>query len=122
MADGLSVADADAALTTAVANALFVQLHTGAPGAAGTSNVSSTTTREAVTWGTPASGSVSATNQPAWPAWAGTPGEVVTHISFWSLATGGAFQFSTPIAPSETMNTGDTLTMTALAVAFPVAS
>lgn len=122
MADGLSTADANAALATIIASAAFVQLHTGAPGSAGTANISSTTTRQAVTWGTPASGSVSATNQPVWSSWAGTSGENVTDISFWSASTAGNFEFSMQISPSEIMATSDSLTLTSITVTLPTAS
>ena len=36
--------------------ALYIQIHTGDPGASGTANVSAVTTRQAVTFGAPASG------------------------------------------------------------------
>src|SRR5215469_8396932 len=101
MADGLSAAVANAALSNITGtDANDVQLHTGAPGSAGTANVSSTTTREAVTWGSPSAGSIAASNQPAWPSWAGTNGEVVTDISFWSASTSGTFGLSMQLASS----------------------
>lgn len=123
MADNLSTAVANAALSSIVGtNAAFVQLHTGAPGSAGTSAVSSTTTRQSVTWGAPSAGSVAASNQPAWTAWAGTNGEVDTDISFWSLVTSGVFGLSMPLNASVTMNTGDSLTLTSITVTIPTAS
>lgn len=122
MADGLSVATANAALSAIVANANDVALATGAPGSAGTANPSSVTTRQSVTWGSPSAASVSASNQPAWTGWAGTNGEVDTDLTFWSLVTSGAFQFSMPMNSSVTMDTGDSLTLTALTVSLPTAS
>ena len=123
MADGLSTAVADAALSTIIGtDAAYVQLHTGPPGAAGTANVSSTTTREAVTWGTPAAGSVAASGTPEWTAWAGTNGEIDTDLSFWSAATAGTFGLSMPLSASVTMDTGDSLTLTSLTVSIPTAS
>jgi hypothetical protein len=123
MADGLSTTVANAALSTIIGtDANDLQLHTGAPGSAGTSNVSSVTTREAVTWGSPASGVVSASNSPAWTSWAGTNGEVVTDISAWSASTSGTFGFSCQLSSSVTMNTGDSLTLTSLSVTIPTAS
>jgi hypothetical protein len=123
MADGLSVAVADAALNTIVGtDAAYAQLHTGAPGSAGTSNVSSNTTREAVTWGSASAGSVAASNQPAWTNWAATNGEVDTDISFWSAASSGTFGMSMPLNASVTMDTGDSLTCTAISVTIPTAS
>jgi len=123
MADGLSAANANLALNAAVGtNAGFVQLHTGAPGAAGTSNVSSVTTRPAVTWAAASGGSVAASNQPAWTSWAGTNGEVDTDISFWSANSAGTFGLSMQLNTPVTMDTGDSLTLTSVTVSVPVAS
>lgn len=122
MADGLSVANADAALSTIIGSWNYEQLHTGAPGAAGTANVSSVTTREAITWGTPAGGSVSASDTPTWASWAGTNGEVVTDTSAWSAATAGTFEGSEPLSASVTMDTGDSLEMTSNTISIPTAS
>lgn len=123
MADGLSVAVADAALSTIIGtDANYVQLHTGDPGTAGTSNVSSVTTREAVTWGSPSAGSVAASNEPAWTSWAGTNGETDTDISFWSASTSGTFGMSMQLTSSVVMDTGDSLTLTSISVTIPTAS
>lgn len=123
MADGLSATVANAALSTIIGtDANNVQLHTGAPGAAGTANVSSVTTRPAVTWGSPSAGSVAASNQPAWTNWAGTSPETDTDLSFWSASTSGTFGFSCQLSSSVVMNTGDSLTLTAITVSIPVAS
>ena len=124
MADGLSVAVADAALATIVGtDANNIQAHTGAPGASGTANVSSVTTRPGVTWASPSGGSVSnnGTN-PAWTNWAGTNGEVVTDISAWSGASAGTFGFSMQLNSSVTMDTGDSLTVGPITVTLPTAS
>lgn len=123
MADGLSTTVANAALNNIVAtDANDVQWHTGAPGAAGTSNVSSVTTRQSVTWGSASAGSVAASNQPAVASWGGTNGEVVTDISFWSASSAGTFGFSMVLSAPVTMDTGDSLTLTAISVTLPVAS
>ncbi len=122
MADGLSTANADAALTTIVSSWAYEQLHTGDPGTAGTANLSSVTTREAVTWGTPAAGSVAASDTPTWTSWAGTNGEVVTDTSGWSAATAGTFEGSMPLSASVTMDTGDSLELTAISISIPTAS
>lgn len=123
MADGLATATANSALGTITgSNAAYIGLNTGPPGANGTSNTSSTTTREAVTWASASSGSIAASNQPAWPAWAGTNNEVVTDISFWSASSSGTFGLSMPLNASVTMATGDTLTLTAVTITIPTAS
>jgi hypothetical protein len=125
MADGIA-----SAMVTTWLNSLtgtpassFAQLHTGSPGAAGTSNVSSTTTREGVTWNAPSAGAVTNATNPAWPAWAGTSGEVVTDLSFWTASSAGTFDWSVVLTSSVTMLTGDTLTITSISVTVtPVAS
>jgi hypothetical protein len=123
MADGLSVAVADAALTTITGtDAAYIQLHTGDPGSAGTSNVSSVTTREAVTWGSASAGSIAASNQPAWTSWAGMNGEVDTDLSFWSLSSSGTFGLSMQMSSGVTMDTGDSLTLTSITITIPTAS
>lgn len=122
MADGLAVALADSALSTIIANANDVQLHQGAPGSAGTANVSSVATRQSVTWGSPSAGSVSASNEPAWTSWAGTQGETDTDLSFWSASSGGTFEFSMLMSASVQFSLGDSLTLTSLSVTIPTAS
>jgi hypothetical protein len=102
----------------------FVQLHTGEPGAAGTSNVSSTTTRVILSWAAAAAGSkaIQAT-LPVWASWAGSNGEVVTNISVWDAITTGNFLYSVLLTASKTVNTGDTLTLTSMSVSFtPIAA
>ena len=130
MADGLSAANlankwlgmlAGSAFTAPAAT--YAQLHTGGPGAAGTSNVSSTTARQAVTWGAASAGSISESNTPTWSSWAGTNGEVVTDISVWDASSTGNFLFSAQLSSSVTMNTGDTLQLTTLTASFtPIAA
>jgi hypothetical protein len=112
-----------AATFTAVTT-LFVQLHTGDPGSAGTSNVSSTTTRPALNFGAASAGSQSAVaTLPSWATWAGTNGEVVTHISVWGASSAGTFYYSAALTASKTVNTGDTLNLTSLTVALtPIAA
>jgi hypothetical protein len=122
LADGVATGTANTAVSDITTSAAWIQLHIGAPGAPGTANPSSVTTRIAVTWGTISGGSVSASNSPAWTGWAGTNGEVVTDISFWSAASGGTFAFSMHLGPSVTMDLGDSLTLTSLQVNIPVAS
>ena len=123
-APGLSTTNADLALTAAVgSNAGFVQLHTGDPGSAGTTAVSSVTTREAATWGSASAGSIAITGtDPEWTSWAGTNGEVVSYISFWSLSSAGTFGLSMQLTSSVTMDTGDSLTITSASVTITPAS
>ena len=85
----------------------FVQLHTGDPGVAGTSNISSFTTRTAVTWNSAAGGTKSISATVAITAsWSGTNNEQVTGLSFWSASTLGTFLVSTPLISPVTCTTG----------------
>jgi hypothetical protein len=124
MADGLSTTVANAALNNIVGtNANNIQMHTGAPGPAGTSNVSSVTTRPAVTWASASAGSVAANGtSPEWTSWAGTNGEADTDISFWSAPSSGTFGLSMQLNSPVTMDTGDSLTLTSISITLPTAS
>jgi hypothetical protein len=97
---------------------LFAQLHTGDPGSAGTGNVSSTTTRQAMGFGAAAAGAIALSTQPSWTSWAGTNGEVVSDVSCWSASSAGTFYFSTQLTAAKTVNTGDTLTVTSWSVSL----
>jgi hypothetical protein len=90
---------------------LFAQIHTGDPGAAGTTAVSSTTTRQAMAFGAPSAGSMALTTSPSWTTWAGTNGEIVTDVSVWSANSAGTFYASAQLTTPKTVNTGDTLTI-----------
>lgn len=124
MADGISSYLANkylgmlgAAAFTAPA-ATYVELHTAAPGANGTTAVSSTTTRQAVTWAAASGGSIAANNTPTWSSWAGTNGETVTDIAIFDASTTGNFLFSVQLTASKVVNTGDTLTLTSLSFGY----
>lgn len=120
----LNVLRGTSAATFTAVTTLFVQLHTGDPGASGTANVSSVTTRPALNFGAASAGSQSAiATLPSWASWAGTNGEVVTHISVWGASSAGTFYYSAALTASKTVNTGDTLNLTSLTVALtPIAA
>jgi len=115
----LNVLRGTSAATFTAVTTLFVQLHTGDPGASGTANVSSVTTRPALNFGAASAGSQSAiATLPSWASWAGTNGEVVTHISVWGASSGGTFYYSAALTASKTVNTGDTLNLSSLSVSL----
>lgn len=102
---------------------LFVQLHTGDPGAAGTANVSvGSTTRNAITQGAAASGSQANSAAPA--AWTnGGTSETLTHISVWSASTAGTFFYSVALTASQAWASGNTFTLTSLSISLtPIAA
>jgi hypothetical protein len=85
------------------------------PGPTGTAggSASSVTTRMQFTWSAASAGSKAITTTlPAWTNWAGTNGEVVSHISVWDASAAGNFLYSYALTASKTVNTGDTLTLT----------
>lgn len=101
----------------------FVKLHTADPGAAGATAASSVTTRPSATFAAASAGSIAMNNTPSWTSWAGTNGEVVTHISIWDANTAGTFLNSAQLTASKTVNTGDTLTLSSLSIAYsPIAA
>ena len=97
----------------------FIKLHTGDPGASAAANASSVTTRPSATWGAASAGSKAITSTfPSWTSWAGTNGEVISHVSDWSASSAGTFYFSAALTSSKTVNTGDTLTLSSLSVSL----
>lgn len=112
----LNVLRGTSAATFTGITTLFVQLHTGDPGASGTANVSSTTTRQALNYAAASAGSQALTGTTQWTNWAGTNGEVVSHISIWGASSAGTFYYSVALTASKTVNTGDTLTLSSLTV------
>lgn len=95
----------------------FVKLHTGDPGAAGTTNASAETTRKQITWSAAAAGSKSMSGTLSWTSWpAGT--ETISHISIWDNVSAGAVLWTGALSSSKTVNSGDTLNITALTAAL----
>ena len=102
--------------TTLTGITLYVKLHTGDPGAAGTANASAVTTRNACTFNAAASGSIGLTSSPT--AFAMTATETLTHISLWDASTGGTFKRSVALTASKSVVSGDSFTLTSLTFSF----
>jgi hypothetical protein len=124
MATGLIAALANELLsgTADVHDYAWFTLHIGDPGAAGTSNPATETTRKQVTWGSPSGGSMSSTSVDlVWTSISGS--EDATHFSMRSASTAGTVGFTGTIVANP-YNAGDTLTIPAGSVtaAFTVAS
>jgi hypothetical protein len=104
----------------------FIELHTADPGAAGTTAVSSVTTRNSITWSAPSGTTprlISLSLSVSWTNWAGTNGEVVSHLALFSASSAGTFYASFTLTASRTVNTGDTLTLTSASISLvPVAA
>lgn len=99
----------------------FVKLHTGDPGSAGTANASSETTRKALTFAAPSSGTITA-SAVSWATWSATSPETLTHYSIWDASTAGNFLMSGQFSASKTVTTGDTINATVSVSQGPAAA
>lgn len=85
-------------------SAVYAKIHTGQPGASGTSNPSSVTTRIASTFAAAAAGSIAMNNTPEFTL---SGNETITHVSFWDAATGGNFLWSSQATAAKSGGNGD---------------
>lgn len=96
---------------------VYVQLHTGDPGANGTTAASAETTRVLCAWNASSGGSRSISNTLEWAAWtAGT--ETISHVSLWDASSAGNFLWSGALSSSKTVNNTDTLQITSLSLSI----
>lgn len=94
-----------------VAN-VYLKLHLGDPGEAGTSNPAAETTRQAVTFNTPSGGSMTSSAAVSWTNVAAT--ETYTHWSAWDASTAGNCLWSGGLSSSAAVTAGDTFQITSL--------
>lgn len=99
---------------------LYIKLHKGDPGSAGTSNASAVTTRVVATFGAAASGGV-VLNGTA-PHWSMTATETITHISVWDAVSSGNFLFSAKLNVQKSVVNGDGITLNAQTLKFAATS
>lgn len=95
---------------------VYAKLHTGEPGAAGTSNASAVTTRVVIAWSASSGASKAITT--TYPSWSMTTGETITNISVWDNISTGNFLFSAVLTTPRAVINGDTLTLNSLTVAL----
>lgn len=114
MAEGLAAATC-AEILDALCNAdawsvsaVWIQLHVGAPGAAGTSNVATETTRKQASFAAASSGAIATDAALEWTNVAGT--EDYTHFTAWTASTAGTFLFSGTIT-ANAVTAADTFTI-----------
>lgn len=126
MTVGLAAAQANAFLnvyrnTAASAVATpFVKLHTGDPGAAGTTNPSAVTTRNAITWAAASGGSMALSTLSSFSM---TTSETITHVSLWDASSAGNFLQSAALTASVPVINGSTLSFSSFTVSFtPIAA
>lgn len=91
---------------------LWVKLHIGDPGAAGTTFPSVVTTRVQATMNVASGGSI--TLSAVSGSWSMTATESITHISVHDASSGGNFRWSAILGTARSVNNGDTLTLTVL--------
>jgi hypothetical protein len=120
MADGFTTTLADSILNNLTDNgswsevtAIYAELHTASPGAAGTTGVSAgSSTRLAVTYSSASGGSATITGNVG-PWTNGGTSETLTDVAFWTASTSGTFLWSAAMGSSHAWASGDTFTLTA---------
>lgn len=86
---------------------VWVKLHLGDPGSAGTSNAAAETTRKQVTFGSAAaSRAISNTAAVEWTNVSTT--ETYTHVSLWTDVSAGTFLGRDDLSSSAAVTAGDT--------------
>jgi hypothetical protein len=99
----------------------YVKLHVGDPGANGTSNPATETTRKSVSFGASSAGALASDADVVWTNIAGS--QDATHFTAWDNLTTGNFLFSGTIT-GNAYTAGDTYTISSggLTVSLTVAS
>lgn len=123
MATGVSsyLANAVGNATSFSVATVYVKLHVGDPGANGTSNAATETTRKAASFAAASSGSIASDAAITWTNIAGS--QDATHFTAWDNISAGNFLFSGTIT-ANAYTAGDTFTISsgALTVSLTVAS
>lgn len=101
--------------------AVWIALHIGDPGANGTSNAATETTRKQATFSAASGGVLTSNADVTWTNIAGS--QDATHFSAWSASSSGTFLFSGTIT-ANAYTAGDTYTITSgnLTVSLTLAS
>lgn len=85
---------------------VYVKLHTGDPGEAGTSSPAGETTRKAASFGASAGGVGTSDADCTWNNV--STAETISHVSFWDHATAGNCLGSGALTAAKTVAVGDT--------------
>lgn len=128
MAEGQSSAVGDLVLAI-YDDYTWIQLHTAAPGAAGTTAVAGNTTRKQATWTAAAAGAagfrkIDNSGALDWSDAEVTTAEDYTHYSAWTASTAGNFGHSGVITANAVLASGDAFTIAAggIVVSTPIAT
>jgi hypothetical protein len=95
---------------------VYVKLHTGDAGEAGTTNAATETTRKVAAWATAASGSIATSATLEWTNVAAT--ETYSHWSMWDASTGGNCLWTGALSSSAAVTAGDTFQITTLTLSL----
>lgn len=88
---------------------VYVKLHIGDPGEAGTSNAAAHTTRASVTFAAASGGSIASDGAASFTSMAAS--ETISHISIWDNSTAGNCLWTGALTASKAVNTGDNFTI-----------
>ena len=107
--------------TSFAVTTVYVKLHVGDPGANGTSNAATETTRKAASFAAASAGALASDADITWTNIAGS--QDATHFTAWDNATTGNFLFSGTIT-ANAYTAGDTFTISSgsLTVSLTLAS
>ncbi len=95
---------------------VYVKLHTGDAGEAGTTNAATETTRKVAAWATASSGSIATSATLEWTNVAAT--ETYSHWSMWDASTGGNCLWTGALSSSAAVTAGDTFQITTLTLSL----
>ena len=93
---------------------LYVKLHLGDAGEAGTANAAVNSTRDSLAWGAAASGSIATTGSPSAEWISVSTTETYTHWSLWDNLTAGNCIWTGALSSSASVAAGDTFQITTL--------
>lgn len=117
MTTGLSSATAQGILNEmcnagswTIPTSFWVKLHTGDPGAAGSSNAGSNTTRQSAAFSSAAAaGTITTSADVTWTSVSAT--ESYSHVSFWDASTGGNLIATDNLEATRGVTAGDNFTI-----------
>lgn len=95
---------------------VYIKLHLGDPGEAGTSNAATETTRKSASWNAAASGAISTSATLEWTNVSTT--ETYSHWSAWDNSTAGNCLWSGALSSSAAVTAGDTFQITSLTLSL----
>jgi hypothetical protein len=95
---------------------VYVKLHTGDAGEAGTTNAATETTRKVAAWATASSGAIATSATIEWTNVAAT--ETYSHWSMWDASTAGNCLWTGALSSSAAVTAGDTFQITSLTLSL----